>query len=71
MCGSSVTSVVVLPSLFEDIGGLKVIGFLRRMIRVRKIFGPSKDDITGDGRKFHSEGLGCLFSSPGTIEVIK
>jgi hypothetical protein len=37
----------------------------------RKIFGPKKDEVTGDWRKLHNEGLHNLHSSPNIIRMIK
>jgi hypothetical protein len=38
---------------------------------LRKIFGPMRDEVTGDWRKLHSEDLNGLYSSPSTVKVIK
>jgi hypothetical protein len=38
---------------------------------LRRIFGPKKDDVTGQWRKLHSEELHDLFSLPGVIRMIK
>jgi hypothetical protein len=38
---------------------------------VRKIFGPKRNDITGDWKKLHIEDLHDLYSSPNIIRVIK
>jgi hypothetical protein len=41
-------------------------------IRVlRRIFGPKRDEATGEWRKLHSEELNDLYSSPNIIWVIK
>jgi hypothetical protein len=37
----------------------------------RRIFGPKKNDITGECRKLHNEELNDLYSSPNSIRVIK
>jgi hypothetical protein len=34
---------------------------------LRSIFGPKKDEVTGEWRKLHSEELHNLYSSPNTI----
>jgi hypothetical protein len=36
---------------------------------LRKIFGPKRDEVTGDWRKFHREHL--PHSSPNTVQTIK
>jgi hypothetical protein len=36
-----------------------------------RIFGPKRDDVTGEWRKLHSEELHSLYSSPNIIRQIK
>jgi hypothetical protein len=38
---------------------------------LRRIFGPKRDDVTGDWRKLHNEELNDLYSSPNIVRVIK
>jgi len=38
---------------------------------LRRIFGPKRDDITGEWRKIHKEELNDLHSSPNIARVIK
>jgi hypothetical protein len=38
---------------------------------LRRIFGPKRDEVTGDWRKLHNEELHDLYSSPSIIRVIK
>jgi len=38
---------------------------------LRKIFGPKRDEVTGDWRKLHNEELNDLYCSPSTIRIIK
>jgi hypothetical protein len=38
---------------------------------LRRIFGPKRDEMTGDWRKLHNEELHNLYSSPGIIRMIK
>jgi hypothetical protein len=41
-------------------------------IRVlRRIFGPKRDEVTGEWRRLHNEELNDLYSSPNIILVIK
>jgi hypothetical protein len=39
--------------------------------RVLRIFGPKRDEVTGEWRKFHNEELHILYSSPNIIRQIK
>jgi hypothetical protein len=38
---------------------------------LRRIFGPKRDEVTGDWRKLHNEELHNLCSSPNIIRMIK
>jgi hypothetical protein len=38
---------------------------------LRRIFGPTRDEVTGGWRKLHNEELHGLYSSPNIIRVIK
>jgi hypothetical protein len=38
---------------------------------LRRIFGPKRDEVTGDWKKLHSEELNDLCSSPSIAGVIK
>jgi hypothetical protein len=38
---------------------------------LRRIFGPTRDEVTGGWRKLHNEELHNLYSSPSIIRVIK
>jgi hypothetical protein len=39
--------------------------------RVLRIFGPRRDEVTGDGKKLHNEELHNVYSSPNIIRMIK
>jgi hypothetical protein len=39
--------------------------------RVLRIFGPKRDEVTGEWRRLHNEELNNLYSSPHIIRVIK
>jgi hypothetical protein len=38
---------------------------------LRRIFGPKRDEVTGERRKLHNEELNDLYSSPTIVRVIK
>jgi hypothetical protein len=38
---------------------------------LRRIFGPKRDEVTGEWRKLHNEELHDLYSSPPIVRVIK
>jgi hypothetical protein len=38
---------------------------------LRRIFGPKRDEVTGDCRKLHNEELHGLYSSPSIVRMIK
>ena len=44
--------------------------FLLRTV-LRRIFGPSREGVTGEWRKLHNEELNDLYSSPNIVRVIK
>jgi hypothetical protein len=38
---------------------------------LRRIFGPKRDEVTGEWRKLHNEELNDLYCSPNIVWVIK
>jgi len=38
---------------------------------MRRTFGPRKDKVTGEWRKWHNEELNDLYCSPNIVRVIK
>jgi hypothetical protein len=56
--------------LVSDIrGGTQLRTFEKRVLR--RIFGPMRDEVTGDWRNYRSEEFHYLYSSPNTIKMIK
>jgi hypothetical protein len=43
--------------------------FENRMLR--RVFGPNRDDVTGEWIKLHSEELSDLYSLPNIVRVVK
>jgi hypothetical protein len=37
----------------------------------RRIFGPKRDEVTGEWRKLHNEELNDLYFSPNIVRIIK
>ena len=62
----SLVSVCYLTTLVEE-RRLRV--FENRVLR--RIFGPRKDEVTGEWRKLHNEELNNLYCSPNIVRVIK
>jgi hypothetical protein len=38
---------------------------------LRRVFGPKRDEVTGEWKKLHNEELYDLYSSPSIIRIIK
>ena len=38
---------------------------------LRRIFGPRRDEVTGEWRRLHSEEINVLYCSPNIVRVIK
>jgi hypothetical protein len=57
------------PLTYIFIGLLNPLVFENRALR--RIFGPKRDEVTGEWRKLHSEELHMLYSSPNIIRQIE
>jgi transcription termination factor 2 len=40
-------------------------------VLLRRIFGPKRDEVTGEWRKLHNKEIGDLYSLPSIIRIIK
>jgi hypothetical protein len=38
---------------------------------LRRVFGPKRDEVTGEWRKLHNEELSDLYSLPNMVRVVK
>ena len=38
---------------------------------LRRVFGPKRDEVTGEWRKLHSEELSDLYALPNIVRVVK
>ena len=38
---------------------------------LKRLFGPKRDEVTGEWRKLHNEELNDLYCSPNIVQVIK
>ena len=41
------------------------------MLVLRRIFGPRRDEVTGEWKRLHNEELNNMYSSPNIVRVIK
>jgi hypothetical protein len=53
----------------DIVGGTRAEGVENRALR--RIFGPKRDDVTGEWRTLHNEESDDLYSSPSFVWVIK
>ena len=68
---------LILPVVFYGCETWSLTSKEERRLRVfenrvlRRIFGPKRDEVTGEWRKLHSEELNDFYSSPNIVRVIK
>ena len=54
--------------------GLRVVDELQILMLnrvLRRVFGPKRDEVTGEWRKLHNEELSDLYSLPNIVRVVK
>jgi len=68
---------IILPVVLYECEAWSLTLQEERKLRVfenmvfRRIFGPRRDEVTGEWRKLHNEELNDLYSSPNILRVIK
>ena len=60
---------IVLKLLFPLLIGKLLRVFENRVLR--RVFGPKRDEVTGEWRKLHIEELSDLYSLPNIVRVVK
>ena len=65
----STLKIVTTSQAKNTEGGTRLRVFENRVLR--RIFGPRRDEITGEWRKLHNEELNDLYASPNFVRVIK
>ena len=69
--------IIILPIVLYGCETLSLILREEKKLRLfgnmvlRRIFGPRRDEVTGELRSLHNEELNDLYSSPNIVWVIK
>jgi len=68
--------IIIMPVVLYEFETWSLTLREERRLRVlenralRRMFGPKRDEITGEWRKLHNEELNDLYSSPNIVRVI-
>jgi hypothetical protein len=77
MCISRIYKTIILPVVLYGCETCSLTLREEHRLRVfensvlRRIFGPKRDEVTGEWRKLHNEELHDLYFSPSIIRIIK
>jgi len=69
--------IIILPAVFYGCKTLSLTLREESRLRVfenrvlRRVFGPKRDEVTGEWRKLHNEELNDLYSLPNIVRVVK
>jgi hypothetical protein len=66
-----VNKLVYYPQAYARCTGNKTLKTLFENRVLRRIFGPKRDEVSGEWRKLHNEELNDLYCSPNIVRVIK
>jgi hypothetical protein len=73
----SIYKTIILPVVLYGCETWSLTSKEKHRLRVfenrvlRRIFGPKRDEVTGEWRKLHNKELHNLYSSPSIIRIIK
>jgi hypothetical protein len=65
----NVRTVEMLPLETQSVEERRLKAFENRVLR--RLFGPKRDEVTGEWRKLHNEELNDLYSLPNIVRVVK
>ena len=76
-CKDQIYRTIILPVVLHGCETLSLTLRDERRLRVfenrvlRRVFGPKRDEVTGEWRKLHNEELCDLYSLPNIVRMVK
>jgi hypothetical protein len=64
-------TIILLVVLYGCETWLLTLREERRLRVLRRVFGPKREEVTGEWRKLHNEELNDLYSLPNIVRVVK